>query len=752
MIWTQVLKRALLSGAALGVIGVASGAHAQTATPRQTEPQTATQVDEIIVTAQRRAERVEDIPMVVASVSAEDVESRGLTNLHDLGQAVPGVQINMGGGFTQTAVRGVGTLTTGVGTENNVSLYIDGFYQPDTATLGADFANIAGVEVLKGPQGTLWGRNATGGAILLTTLKPSDVLTGKLEGKIGNFNERAYSGYISGPVTDRIRYSVAGYARNTDGYYDSLDNQGNVIGHAAPIRSISVRTKLDIDLTSDLNVVLAANYTDYSDPRGLLFVVERYPLSLLPAPPARATRPRTWTGNRVTEQDSTIKEVTATATWKTAIGDLTSYTGYARRDIDSQFDFDASFADISFSDTIYYEDSYQQAVDFTFKPWGNLDLTVGGTYWNDEVNSDPSYNSANYVRLQESHSKVSTEAWAAFFDANYHFTDKLTLNFGGRYTNEDREYSSRQLNSVTGMLAGPEVVAAPVSFSNFSPRVSLRYEIAARSNVYASYSKGFRSGGSQVLYVGGNSIIVPIEPEEIAAYEVGFKTAQPFGQFEVAAFHYDYTNIQVATTITNPLCGLSCAPINATSNAPEATVDGVEASVTFSPIENLDISLGGAYLKAEYTDFPAAVGNGFNATTGLNAASQVQNWNGQQMARAPEFSGNVSISYVFPDVAGGTLTPSANFKYTDSYVLNNASLYGPLAGPDLANKQRYREGAYGLLNLSLTYESANGYTLAGYVNNATGVDYHLNMSGSAFGDYGTWASPTTYGMRLGYKF
>lgn len=746
--WTRVLKTTLLCSSATAVLGAAGAASAQSA-PAQDQP---TVIDEVIVTAQRRAERIEDIPMVVASVSAEDVESRGLTNLHDLGQAVPGVQINMGGGFTQTAVRGVGTLTTGVGTENNVSLYVDGFYQPDTATLGADFANIAGLEVLKGPQGTLWGRNATGGAILLTTLKPSDVLTGKLEGKLGNFNERAYSGYISGPLSDRIRYSVAGYARNTDGYYDSLDNQGNVIGHAAPIRSISVRAKIEADVTDSLNMTLGANYTNYSDPRGLLFVVERYPLSLLPAAPARATRPRTWTGNRVTEQDSTIKELTLTTIWKTALGDLTSYTGYARRDIDSQFDFDASFSDISFSDTLYYEDSYQEAVDFTFKPIGHLDLTVGGTYWNDEVNSDPSFNSANFIRLQESHAKVKTEAWAAFFDATYHFTDRLTLNVGGRYTKEDREYSSRQIVSTTGLLAGPEVIDAPVSFKNFSPRVSVRYELADRTNVYASYSKGFRSGGSQVLYVGGNSVIVPIQPEEIAAYEVGFKTARRFGQFEVAAFHYDYTNIQVATTITNPLCGLSCAPINATSNAPEATVDGIEASATFSPIENLDISIGGAYLKAEYTDFPGAVGNGFNAATGLNAASQVQNWNGQQMARAPEFSGNVNISYVFPDVAGGTLTPAVNFKYTDSYVLNNASLFGPLAGPDLANKQRYREGAYGLLNLSLTYESAGGYTLAGYVNNATGVDYHLNMSGSAFGDYGTWAAPTTYGVRLGYKF
>lgn len=745
--WPSKLKRALLAGC--GVTALTAGSAWAQAAPEPAEA--ATVVDEILVTAQRRSERIEDIPMVVAAVSGEDIQARGLSNLHDLGQAVAGVQVNMGGAFTQTAVRGVGTLTTGVGIENNVALYVDGYYQPDTASLGADFANLAGVEVLKGPQGTLWGRNATGGAILMRTLDPSEVFTGKVQAKIGNYADRAYSGYISGPITDRIRYSIAGYDRTTDGYYDSLDQSGTVIGDAAPISATSLRGKLEIDVNDSLTTVLGANYTDYSDPRGILFVVEQYASPSLPKPPARADQPRTWSGNRPTSLGTIVREYTATTTWDAPVGTLTSYTGYATRHISNRYDFDASFNDTSYSAQKYTEKSFQQAVDYSVEPFDGFDLTVGATYWNDEVRAlGKAYSNFTYTTAQDQNQK--TIAYAAFVDGTYEITDRLTFNFGGRYTREDRWYSALQLNVVTNVPAGPPVTDDKVSFENFSPRASFRYELAERSNIYASYTEGFRSGGSQVLFIGGRSIVVPIRPEQIKSYEVGYKTAQPWGSFEVAAFHYDYQDIQVGTSIANPVCPNTCSPINAVANAPEAKVDGVEATLSVRPFGNLEVSIGGAYLKAEYTSFPGATGNGLNAATQLNVTSQVQDWSGQQMARAPTFSGLVNVSYAFDNVAGGTLTPSVNFKYTDSFVLNNASIYGPLAGPELANKQRYREGAYGLVNLSVTWEAPAGYSLTGYVNNATDVDYHLNRSGGAFGDYGTWAWPRQYGVRLGYEF
>ena len=177
----------------------------------------ATTLNEIVVTAQRRAERIEDVPMSITAILPDAAEARGIRNVQDLGQAVAGVQVNFQGAYTYPSVRGVTSLTTGVGFENNVALYIDGFYQPDAVAVNADFANIESLQVLKGPQGALYGRNATGGALLLSTLKPAKELTGKLDLRYGNFNDATVSGFISGPVNDAIRLSVAGYARRSDG-------------------------------------------------------------------------------------------------------------------------------------------------------------------------------------------------------------------------------------------------------------------------------------------------------------------------------------------------------------------------------------------------------------------------------------------------------------------------------------------------------------------------------------------------------
>jgi iron complex outermembrane receptor protein len=169
--------------------------------------------------------------------------------------------VNFAGCCTQPAIRGISTLTTGTGFENNVAIYVDGFYSPDNLTINGDLANISSVEVLKGPQGTLWGRNATGGAILINTRQPSKTLTGELDLGVGSFKERLVSGYISGPITDRVRYSVAGYYRKTDGYNKQLDATGQVVSDKlTPLSQASVRAKVEADITDKLTGTFAYNY------------------------------------------------------------------------------------------------------------------------------------------------------------------------------------------------------------------------------------------------------------------------------------------------------------------------------------------------------------------------------------------------------------------------------------------------------------------------------------------------------------
>lgn len=305
-------------------------------------------LEEIVVTAQRREERLEEVPLSIVPLSAEDLQRGAITNMHDLGEITPGLQINHAGGFSQPAIRGVSSLTTGNGVENNVALYVDGFYEPNNNILAMDLANLSGIEVLKGPQDTLYGRNATGGAILLNTLSPSDTLTGSINLSYGRFDDRSASGSISGPINDNVRYSVSGYIREMDGYIELSDPEviGRGSGDYVPAEYQSVRTKLEVDISDNLMATLGYNYTFVDERRGLLFTPFAYVAPTAPAPPARAVDRDMTSFDSKTEQPVAVHQGTLKLEWVTDLGTLTSYTGYSNATPDSDFDIDGTYVDI----------------------------------------------------------------------------------------------------------------------------------------------------------------------------------------------------------------------------------------------------------------------------------------------------------------------------------------------------------------------------------------------------------------------
>ena len=187
----------------------AASAHAQA--PETPAVENGRQQD-IIVTAQRRSERLEDIPASISVVTQEALQAVGITRFQDLGHSVPGLQIARTGIFSQPSIRGISTLIAGGGFENNIAFYMDGFYEPNPLATNGDLTNLKSVEVLKGPQGTLYGRNATGGAILVNTLDPTTTPEGSFSAEYGRFNNLAFSGYLAGPIVPGVTASVAAYA------------------------------------------------------------------------------------------------------------------------------------------------------------------------------------------------------------------------------------------------------------------------------------------------------------------------------------------------------------------------------------------------------------------------------------------------------------------------------------------------------------------------------------------------------------
>lgn len=733
----------LLCGAGLSVLALTSPANAQDAAA--TGQITALDANDIIVTAQRRAERLEEVPVAITAVTAQTLEQSGVSRFQDLGQIAIGAQVQRTGGHTQPAIRGVSTLTTGPGYENNVAVYVDGFYQSDTMAINGDLVNVADVQVLKGPQGTLYGRNATAGAILVNTLQPSDVLTGNAQVSYGRFNDVRIQGYLSGPINDTVAFSIAGYTRENDGYIKDIDSGKNV----APFRNDSIRTKLRIEPSEDFSLTLAYNYAYVSDSRGLVYNIYRNPSPALPAPPARATDRNTASLNFNPENGAKMHEATITTAVNTGIGTLTSYTGYAVRHSYTIYDFDGSRLPLVQVEVDPYDQrTFQQTLDFAVDSIEGFDLVVGGMYYHDVVRNVPAALNAQLQRVTGQDLETTGEAVALYVDGTVHVTDRLFLTLGGRYSSEKRIYDYVQRSGVNPATDQP--ILKEATFSKFTPRVVLRYEVADRTNVYASYSQGFRSGLFPVTSQPRAELVLPVQPEEIDAFEIGFKTASSMVRFDAAAYYYDYTNLQVGVTVPSPV--IANAVINLVSNAKAARVYGVEGQLTVTPTDGLNIRAGAAYNHARYRDFSNATGNGWNAVTGLNISNQIQDWSDKEMARAPKWNANLGFDYSV-DVAGGNLVLAANGSYMSSHVVQNPSLWGPAAGPELADQQRYRQDGYAVVNASINWtDPSDTYTIGVYGENLTNTKYLISHSGGAFGDWRNYGQPVSYGVRLGAKF
>lgn len=715
------------------------------------QPQSLRMLEEVVVTAQRREQRLEEVPLSIVPLRAEDLERAGVTNMHNLGEITPGVQINHAGAFSQPAIRGVSSLTTGNGVENNVALYVDGFYEPNNNIIAMDLANLAGIEVLKGPQGTLYGRNATGGAILLNTLAPSDTFTGNLSATYGRFDDRRINGFLSGPISDRVRYSVSAYFRKMDGYIElsDPDRPGRGSGKYVPTEHRSVRAKLEVDLTENLVATLGYNYTFVDERRGILFTPFEYVAPTVAAPPARALDRDMTSYNSRTEQPVSIHQGTLKLEWATGMGTLSSYTGFSSASPDSDFDIDGTYVDQLRAVSRAEQDTFQQAVDFNLDVWDDWNIVLGGLYYKDEYHLDFQALFAGNL-AQRLDTSLDTEAIALYLDATYDVTDKLSVNFGGRYSYEEMTAFH---HSVAGN--GFEIFAPTKKsedFDQFTPRVSVRYELAERTNIYATYSKGFRSGTFSLSGAPTPALWQPLDAEIIDAFEVGLKVVRPRYRFDVAAFYYDYQDLHVSTT--QPAPGGGGALVTVFENADEAEIYGVDGQVEISLSDELTLRMGAAWLEAEYTKFPNASGIGLNIDTGLNVSNQEQDWSGQEMARAPNFSGNLGLTYETPLVggAGGHLMLSGNVSYSDSYVVNNPSVYGPMAGA-LADKQRYRQSATTLVSATATWtDPSERYRVRLFGTNLTNEEYFTVHTGGGDGDRGNFEQPRSYGVQVSYQF
>ncbi|EJL24736.1 TonB-dependent receptor [Novosphingobium sp. AP12] len=714
----------------------------------QAEAQDAASVDEgaIIVTAQRRAEAQVDVPISITNLSSEALETASVQQLADIGKVTPALRFDFAGGFFQPTIRGIGTAVTTSGGGGNVGIYVDGFYSPNPLAADFDLISVDSIQVLKGPQGTLFGRNTTGGAILVSTREPS-TNGNSFEGRVsyGRYNEARAEAFTNYVISDRVALSVEGQYRHGDGWQHEAVT-GKRVGE---YENWSVRLGLKAELSDNVEVLLRYKHGSTDDPSPLLASSLDTKDFGLGAPFGGFAGPFTTAKNKITTGSvgeffrSNSDVVQGTITADIGFANLTSYSQYRSEKANASQDLDYSGADIFQLGLPNINETWSQELLLTSKAGPKLQWTAGLFYFENTdtylTYLDNFGNDAN-SRIRLGGSSTTVKSYAAFLDATYEITPQLFVTAGARYSKDKivDAYWNQQFTAV-------EMPVPDISNNKLTPRVVVRYKPTDQTSIYASFTKGYKAAISDV---GGSCQIAltnytcnDVKPEDVNAYEVGFKYEARGLSFEGAAFYYDYKNLQVSIFRTGT------AEI---INAATSEIYGLEGSARYQITPAFQVSTGAAWVHARYKKFndapvyvrcaeldPAtAAGCAASGVTFVVAPTTLED---VTMQRTPEFTAFLGSRYE-TDLAGGELALSGNLFYSSKFFFGPSGI-------------QFEQGSYATLALRAQWSApSDKFYVALYGDNVTNSRYLTQAQYSSFGIGANWNKPATYGIEAGVKF
>ncbi|HEX7858533.1 MAG TPA: TonB-dependent receptor [Sphingobium sp.] len=723
--------------AALYLTGVAIGAMA-VATPvfAQSEGAQAANAD-IIVTAQRRAERTQDVPISITAITGDALQQANVQQLGDIAKLSPATRFDYQANFVQPTIRGVGSSVVTSGGGSNVGIYMDGFYSPNPLANDFQLLSVQGIQVLKGPQGTLFGRNTTGGAILVSTAQPSHDLHGMAQVSYGRFDKVMAQGYVTGGLTDRIAADLEGSYSRGNGYVQNIVPGPD---HPGKYENWSIRTGLKFDVSDKMSFLVRYIHQDVNDPTNVMAATliqdgRIYaPFQGLPQQLPSALVPTGYRDVGITDRARPSFRFKGdifqlTGNFDLGFGDLVSYTQYRHERSTLYTDNDQTAADIAFNIIPVNDKTFTQEFLLTSKPGGPLQWTTGLFYFNYidafgpiQIGTNPS----TIFVIGNSHSR--TQSIAAFVDATYEVVDNLFLTAGARYSHDVFDEGSFRLRVNGGPLLTNNSYPATIN-DRVTPRVVLRYAIDNHSSVYGSYTRGYKAALTDVI-AGGQ-----VKPEIMDAFEIGFKHASRKFSFNLASWYYNYRDLQVSVYEMN---------LSKILNAANARIYGVEGDVHYSVTPDFEVNASAAYVNAKYKQFPTSAQFQMCsdiATCGTNYGQFILypiDGSGFRMQRAPEFTGTIGARYGL-DLAGGRLALSANLYHTSSFYF------------DLA--QQFRQDPYNLLGLRAEWtDPSDSLTLAVYGDNVTNEKYFTQVVAHSPGIGSVGGEPVSWGVSLRYKF
>ncbi|WCT73507.1 TonB-dependent receptor [Sphingomonas naphthae] len=729
---------------------------AQTAPPATpAAPAAQAGLDEIVVTAQRRAENLQKVPIAVTAVTANSLKNSGVNATADLPQLVPSVQVTRSGPSGLFFIRGVGTTNAAAGEEGANAIYIDGVYLGDLSQTFNNFNNIERVEVLKGPQGTLFGRNATGGLIHIITREPGRDLV--IDGQAGYANYDTVSSqlYVGGPISDKISADVATtYSHQGKGWGRNLTlNRENKKGEYGGIRS-----KIVARPTDDIKIVLGGDYYKNKDNLGLAFRLADGQLGT-----GGNVGP---TGHRGHDTTANFPALTRLKLWGlngTVEGDLgfatlTSITGLRRTRNKSAFDVDGGPINLINISYVAHARTFQEELRLASHSGGPLTWQVGGFYLKSKATTDQNQNGLAFAPTLSGTqivSSLATRSLAAFAEATYEITPTTKLTGGIRYTDDKRDFDGNQTPILaSGTRLATTTVISTLKYSEVTYRAALRQEITPDISIYGSVNKGFKAGAYSLQSPTSPSV----NPQYIMAYEAGLKT-EFFNRrlrVNIAAYHYDIDDYQIRSAAT------ATPGTQVLLNAATVKVDGFDLEYEARPTQRLRFFGGFTALKSKFDQFggpnaqfqapivypsPATCPVALRGTENpgvLGAGPRTGGYticlgdvSGNYTPLAPKFTGSAGTSYTLP-VGSGEIRFSGLFSYNSGYYFD----------PDNVRHQR----SFTLLNGSVEYRPTQRIGVEVFARNIGKTRYRVQDLTTATGTTSAFGAPLTYGVNLKFKY
>ena len=717
----------------------------------QEQAPSAAAIGEILVTAQRRAQSMQDIPVAITAMSSEQIEATGISGVDSLATQVPNFYFGSFGAVRpQLYIRGIGTRSFDPGSESSVGVFADDvYYGRSSGSFGA-MKDIERIEVLRGPQGTLYGRNTIGGAINVITKAPTDYVTGDFEAGLSNYGGWNLFGAIGGPVAgDVVAMRVALWTTQRDGYSVNLTTGNKFQG----IENTGGRLRLTLKPTSELKIDLGADFMidgnkaafsgfnqgTSTDSNAVFFA----------APEFTGTEPVSlYKGYLVHDPvlDRHAQTYSAKIDYSNDDLSITSISAYRHLDSYDGRELEGSSLDVLQQLTDEWSNQFTQELRLTSAPGGGLSLNglvdwiVGAYYYHDDserIDTFPmgenwSYYETTTSAVDVSASRYYSDAVAVFGQAEVHLSDALTLTLGARYSHDTKRADQSGATTDPGLplISVPFSTSNKITSSSFDPRVVIDYKISGDASIYASFSTGYKGGGFQYIPFTEAVANTTFRPETLTAYEAGFKTDWLNRKLRVngAVFWYDYKDLQVARIL-----GTVSSATPLIDNAASSTIKGLELEVTAHPTDSTTLGFSYGYLDAKYNDFV------------YNASIDFSN---TRMVRAPEHSFSVYAEQSIALGGGKGLVLRADYSYMSDFYHEPGEgniAYG--VGTPLT-----KENGYGLLNLRAGLDLGTMRVTA-YMTNVTDEAYRRTILYLPNGSSVAFAGePRIYGASVSYKF